>query len=167
MLSEIDHKIYIHWILEHVKISRNLQADEQAKKRLKKSENSDNVILFQYLNKRIENDKFEKWNSMWQDNTKKGKYYKLHNLNPQQTFFNSFSTSEKLIFSTFLQMKIKHDFFKFYLYRLFTYKSNRCNENCNEFQTSENLLLKCYHYSNEQKQIKKNPKIFVYVLNVI
>ena len=83
MLSEIDHKIYIHWILEHVKISRNLQADEQAKKRLKKSENSNNVISFQYLNKRIKNDKFKKWNSMWQDNTKKGKYYKLHNLNLQ------------------------------------------------------------------------------------
>ena len=45
-LYEIDHKIYIYWISNHVKISRNLQADEQAKKRLKKSENQDNFMLF-------------------------------------------------------------------------------------------------------------------------
>ena len=38
-LYEIDHKIYIHWILKHAKFSKNLQADEQAKKKLKKIEN--------------------------------------------------------------------------------------------------------------------------------
>ena len=92
MLYEIDHKIHIHWILKHLKISKNVQIDKQAKKRLKKSENSDNFMSFQYLNKRIENDKFEKWIYMWQDKTKKSKYYKLQNSNSQQTFFQNFST---------------------------------------------------------------------------
>ena len=32
MLYKIDHKIYMHWILKHIKISRNLQADEKVKK---------------------------------------------------------------------------------------------------------------------------------------
>ena len=49
---------------------------------------------------------------------------KLHNSNSQQSFFKKFSNREKLIFSIFLQMKIEHDFFKFYLYKLFVYKSN-------------------------------------------
>ena len=65
ILYKIDHDTHIHWILKHVKISKNLQADEQAKKRLKKTEKSDNVMSFQCLNKRIKNDKFEKWHSMW------------------------------------------------------------------------------------------------------
>ena len=64
MLYKIDHKIYLHWIWRNVKGSRNLQADEQPKKRLKKSKTFDSVISFQYLNKKIENNKFEKWNSM-------------------------------------------------------------------------------------------------------
>ena len=58
-------------------------------------------------------------------------------------------------------MKIEHDFFKFYLYRLFAYKSNQCNENCNEIQTFKHLLLKCHHFLNEQKEMKKNMKISV------
>ena len=56
-LYEIDYKIHIHWIPRHVEISGNLQADEQAKKELKKIENQDNFMSFQYLNKRIENNK--------------------------------------------------------------------------------------------------------------
>ena len=59
-LYEIDYNIHIHWISRHAKISRNLQVDEQAKKRLKKIENQDNFMSFQYLNKIIENDKVEK-----------------------------------------------------------------------------------------------------------
>ena len=69
---------------------------------------------------------------MWQKNTKKSKYYRLHNSNSRQTFFKNFSNKEKLIFSTFLQIKIEHDFFKFYLYRLLAYELNRYNENCNK-----------------------------------
>ena len=58
-------------------------------------------------------------------------------------------------------MKMRHDFFKFYLCRLFTYKLDRCNENCNEIQTFKYLLLKCHHYFNEQEQVKKNMKNFI------
>ena len=63
-LYKIDHKIHIHWISKYAKISRNLEADKQAKKKLKKIENQDNFMLFQYLNKIIESNKVKKWNSM-------------------------------------------------------------------------------------------------------
>ena len=125
------------------------------------SENHDNFMSFQYLNKRIEEDKIRKWNLMWQKNVKKGKYYEVHNLTSQQTFFKKFSNKEKSIFSTFLQMKTEHDYFKSYLCRLFAYESNRCNENCNEKQTSEHLLFHCRHYVNEQNELKNNMKILV------
>ena len=160
-LYEINYKIHIHWISRHAKISKTLQADEQAKKKLKKIENQNNFMLFQYLSKRIKSDKVEKWNSMWQNNTKKSKYYQLHNSNLQQTFFKKSSNREKLIFLTFLQIKIELDFFKFYLYRLSAYKSNQYNENCNEIQTFEYLHLNCHHFSNERKEMKKNMKTSV------
>ena len=57
-------------------------------------------------------------------------------------------------------MKIEHDYFNFYLYRLSTYESNRCNENCNEIQTLEHLLLMCRHFSNEQKDMEKKHENF-------
>ena len=98
---------------------------------------------------------------MWQKNSKKGKLYELHNSNPQQTFFKNFSNHEKLYFSTFLQMKIEHGYFKSYLYRLPAYESNQCNEECNEIQTPEHLLLHCCHYVNEQKEMKNNMKISI------
>ena len=58
-------------------------------------------------------------------------------------------------------MKIEHDYFKSYLYRLFAYESNQCNEECNEIQTSEHLLLHCRHYVNERKEMKNNMKISI------
>ena len=106
-------------------------------------------------------DKYEKWNEMWQKNSKKGKHYELHNSNPQQTFFKNFSNYEKLLFSIFLQMKIEHEYFKSYLYRLSAYESNQCNEECSETQTSEHLLLYCRHYLKERKEMKNNMKIFI------
>ena len=58
-LYKINHKIYIHWISKHAKISRNLQTDEQAKKN-KKSKNQDNLMFTQYLNERVKSDKVKK-----------------------------------------------------------------------------------------------------------
>ena len=125
------------------------------------NENRDNFMSFQYLNKKIEENKIRKWNLMWQKNVKKNKYYEVHNSTSQQTFFKKFSNKEKSIFSTFLQMKTEHDYFKSYLCRLFEYESNRCNEKCNEKQTFENLLLYCCHYVNEQNKLKNNMKISI------
>ena len=124
MIYELDRGVYMHWISKYANISRNLQADEQTKKKLKLTENRDDLISFQYLNKRIKHDKFEKWNVMWQNNSKKSEFYEVHISNSQQTFFKNFSNCEKLLLSIFLQMKIEHDYFKFYLCRLFAYKSN-------------------------------------------
>ena len=161
ILHELDHKIHIHWISKHANISGNLQADKQAKKGLELIENRDDLMSIQYLNKRIEHDKFEKWNVMWQNNSKKDKSYEVHNSNSQQTFFKQFSNSEKLLLSIFLQMKIEHDYFKSYLCRLLAYESNRCNEECNETQTSEHLLLYCRHYKKERNEMKNNMKISI------
>ena len=82
MLYEIDHKIHIYWISKYAKISKNVQVNEQAKKKLKSIENHENDLMsFQYWNKKIEHDKYEKWNILSHKNSKKSKLYELHNSN--------------------------------------------------------------------------------------
>ena len=58
-------------------------------------------------------------------------------------------------------MKIEHHFFKFYHYRLLTYKSNRYNEDCNKVEKFNYLHLNCDHFVNERKKMNKDIKIFV------
>ena len=88
-------------------------------------------------------------------------YYRIHCLNSQLTFFKNFSKSEKLSFSAFIEMKMRHKFLNSYFCRLLAYELNWCNENCNEIQISEHLLLNYRHYINEQRELKKNMKSFV------
>ena len=58
-------------------------------------------------------------------------------------------------------MKTEHDYFKFYLCKLFEYESNRCNENCKKKQTFKHLLLHCRHYVKKQNELKNNIKISI------
>ena len=61
----------------------------------------------------------------------------------------------KLTFSTFIQLKIRHDYFKSYLHRLSENNLNKCYEICNARQTLKHLLLNCRHYRAEQIKLKK------------
>ena len=58
-------------------------------------------------------------------------------------------------------MKTKHDYFKFYLCKLFKYELNRCNKNCNKKQIFKHLSFYCRHYVNKQNESKNNIKFFV------
>ncbi len=60
----------------------------------------------------------------------------------------------KLMFSTFIQLKMKHDYFKSYLHWLSENNLNKCYEICKMRQTLKHLLLNCKHYRAEQLQFK-------------
>ncbi len=60
----------------------------------------------------------------------------------------------RLTFSTFIQLKMRHDYFKSYLHRLSENNSNKCYEICKARQTLKHLLLNCKHYRAEQLQLK-------------
>jgi hypothetical protein len=66
---------------------------------------------------------------------------------------------DKLTFSIFIQLKMKHDYFKSYLHRLSKNNLNKCYEICNASQTSEHLLLNCKHYRSEQIKLKKKTQL--------
>ncbi len=58
------------------------------------------------------------------------------------------------MFSTFIQLKIRYDYFKSYLHRLSKNNLNKCYEICKARQTLKHLLLNCKHYKAEQLQLK-------------
>ncbi len=60
----------------------------------------------------------------------------------------------RLTFSTFIQLKMRHDYFKSYLHRLSKNNLNKCYEICKARQTLKHLLLNCKHYRAEQLQLK-------------
>ena len=65
----------------------------------------------------------------------------------------------KLTFSTFIQLKMRHDYFKSYLHQLSENNLNKCYEICNARQTSKHLLLNCRHYRAEQIKLKKKAQL--------
>jgi len=65
----------------------------------------------------------------------------------------------RLTFSIFIQLKIKHDYFKSYLHRLSENNLKKCYEICNARQTLKHLLLNCRHYRAEQIKLKKKAQL--------
>jgi len=66
---------------------------------------------------------------------------------------------DRLTFSIFIQLKMRHDYFKSYLHRLSKNNLNKCYEICNARQTSKHLLLNCRHYRAEQIKLKKKAQL--------
>ncbi len=79
----------------------------------------------------------------------------ISNVNLSQKLLKELRKIDRLTFSIFIQLKMKHDYFKSYLHRLSENNSNKCYEICNASQTSEHLLLNCKHYRSEQIKLKK------------
>ncbi len=66
---------------------------------------------------------------------------------------------DRLTFSIFIQLKMRHDYFKSYLHRLSENNSNKCYEICNARQTLKHLLLNCRHYRAEQIKLKEKAQL--------
>ncbi len=92
----------------------------------------------------------------WNDNIKKENQYQKHTtrVNLNYRSLKKFQKINKLTFSTFIQLKMKHDYFKSYLHRLSENNLNKCYEICKTRQTLKHLLLNCKHYKAEQLQLK-------------
>ena len=51
-------------------------------------------------------------------------------------------------------MKLDHDYFKSYLYKLSDYDTKKCHKNCDKDQISEHLLTICQYFKSEQSELK-------------
>ena len=101
------------------------------------------------------------WLNVWKSSIKKKNQYWKHisNVNLSHKSLKELRKINKLTFSIFIQLKMKHDYFKSYLHRLLENNLNKCYEICNARQTLKHLLLNCRHYRAEQRKLKKKAQL--------
>jgi len=123
--------------------------------------NNTKAIIISFVKKQICKKIKLQWLNVWKSSTKKKNQYQKHilNVNLSHKSLKKLRKINRLTFSTFIQLKIKHDYFKSYLHWLSENNSNKCYEICNARQTSKYLLLNCRHYKAEQIKLKEKAQL--------
>ncbi len=144
-------QICIQWILSCKSIIENEKADQLIKSIAQESSTINNMkaIIISFVKKQICKKTKLQWLNVWKSSIKKKNQYQKHilNVNLSHKSLKKMRKIDRLTFSIFIQLKMRHDYFKSYLHRLSENNSNKCYEICNARQTSKHLLLNCKHYS--------------------
>jgi len=131
--------------------------------------------IMSFIKKQINKEIKEQWLIAWNDNIKKENQYQKRTarMNLNYRSLKKLQKIDKLTFSTFIQLKMKHDYFKSYLHQLSKNNSNKCYEICKMRQTLKHLLLNCKHYKAEQLQLKAktqfkniNIKLMLFIIKI-
>ncbi len=108
--------------------------------------------IMSFIKKQIDKKIKKQWLIAWNNSIKKENQYQKHTarVNLSYKLLKKFWKINRLMFSTFIQLKMKHNYFKNYLHWLSENNSNKCYEICKMRQTLKHLLLNCKHYRAEQ-----------------
>jgi len=122
-------QLHIHWVKGHSKIQGNECANKIAK-RFANSERKkpiSNHISLTHIKRGIKNSVLKQWSEKWQKCKEKGKHYCQFETQPGWKPIKIQTT--KKVWSTYMQLKLGHGYFKSYLQRLPNYEP-RCSRNC-------------------------------------
>ncbi len=113
-------------------------------------------IIMSFIKKQIDKETKEQWLIAWNNSIKKENRYQKYTarVNLSYRSLKKLQKINRLMFSTFIQLKMKHDYFKSYLHQLSENNSNKCYEICKARQMLKHLLLNCKHYKAKQLQLK-------------
>ncbi len=123
--------------------------------------NNMKAIIISFIKKQICKETKVQWLKIWKSSIKKkNQYWKIiSNVNLSHELLKELRKIDRLTFLIFIQLKMKHDYFKSYLHRLSKNNSNKCYEICNARQMLKHLLLNCRHYKAEQRKLKKKAQL--------
>ncbi len=156
-------QIRIQWISSRKSIIENKKADQLIKIAAQEVSVIDNMkaIIISFVKKQICKEMKLQWLKIWKSSIKKeNQYWKIiSNVNLSHKSWKELRKIDKLTFSIFIQLKMKHDYFKSYLHRLSENNSNKCYEICNARQTLKHLLLNCRHYRAKQRKFKEKAQL--------
>jgi len=156
-------QIRIQWISSRKSITENEKADQLIKIAAQEVSVIDNMkaIIISFVKKQICKEMKLQWLKIWKSSIKKeNQYWKIiSNVNLSHKSWKELRKIDKLTFSIFIQLKMKHDYFKSYLHRLSENNSNKCYEICNARQTLKHLLLNCRHYRAKQRKFKEKAQL--------
>ncbi len=119
------------------------------------------AIIISFVKKQICKETKLQLLKIWKSSIKKKNQYQkiISNVNLSHKLLKKMRKIDRLTFSIFIQLKMKHDYFKSYLHRLSENNSDKCYEICNVRQMSKHLLLNCKHYKAEQRKFKKKAQL--------
>ncbi len=157
-LQQNRYHICIQWVLSCKDIIEN-EALNQLIKNMRWKRSTINIrkrTIMSFIKKQIDKKIKEQWLIAWNDSIKKENQYQKHTarMNLSYKSLKKLWKIDRLTFSTFIQLKMRHNYFKSYLHRLSKNNLNKCYEICKTRQTSKHLLLNCKHYKAEQLQLK-------------
>jgi len=147
---------HIHWIPSHRDIIDNEKADiavcKDAEQKVKLC--SKRFISISYIKDLIKAKALASWENHW-NLVKKECTYTHMKVKSHWNQDKHLKNINRLQFSTFTQMKLDHDYFKFYLNILSDYDFDKCHWSCQQRQTSEHLLTTCHHFRHEQLVLRR------------
>jgi ribonuclease HI len=157
-------RLHIHWVPSHIGIYGNEMADLAAKEgasatayNLTIDKMPISLISLRRSQKEIQ---LQSWLDYWQKSKKKGKTYQNLNTSPTWESFNSTIKVSRIVWSSYMQLKIGHGYFLSYLYRLPDYDSNRCDCDDNLVQSPAHILLNCSNFESYRSIWRQKLKTF-------
>ena len=151
----------LEWVSEHMNIEENELADKAAKKETKlKKIAAESYISLAFIKRKVKESAITEWSQIWQNSEKKEKHYSQFKCKSKWKI--EAKIRKKQLWSTYIQLKLKHDYFKSYLNRLSNrlsnYDSDIC-QFCNARENPEHLLLYCRRYSQIRNKIKQEKQL--------
>jgi hypothetical protein len=151
----------------HVGIYGNEQADKAAKIAAAADYNYNVIdcsneigISLTYLKRKAKESLLKSWQNYYNSTAaKKGTYYQNLQTQPAWKPLNLQLKATRIVWSSYMQLKLGHGYFKSYLKRLSDYDSDKCDCNNNSIQSSAHLLLSCSKYTAEYSKIKNKLKV--------
>jgi len=133
-LQQNQYHMCIQWVLSCKNIIKN-EAVNQLIKDVTWKRSTINIrkrTIMSFIKKQINKEIKKQWLIAWNDSIKKENQYQKHTarVNLSYKSLKKLWKINRLMFSTFIQLKMKHDYFKSYLHRLSENNLNKCYEIC-------------------------------------
>jgi len=155
--QDLGIQLHLNWVPGHMNIRGNELADKAAKKGTEMQRSAiESYISLAFISRKIKESALLDWNTLWQDSKKKGKHYSQFECKPKWNL--KAETVKKQIWSTHMQLKLGHGYFKSYLCRLPNYDSDTC-QSCKTKENPEHLILCCRRYTQIRIRIKSEKKL--------
>ena len=159
-------QLHICWVPGHVGVYGNEQADRAAKIAAAAENYNSSVadcsdeldISLTHLKSLVKKSLLQSWQDYY-SSARKGAYYQNLDIQPAWKSLNLSLKSSRIEWSSYMQLKLGHDYFRSYLNRLSNYNSDKCDCNCNYIQSPAHLLLSCSKYQAEHSKIREKLRV--------
>src|SRR6516162_3553081 len=161
-----DIQLHICWVPGHIGIYGNEQADKAAKRAAEAESNSKNIIdcsseigiSITSLKSQVKKSLLQSWYESY-NSARKGANYQNLDTQPAWKSLNLKAKAARIVWSSYIQLKLGHGHFKSYLKRLPDYSSDRCDCSESFAQSPAHLLLQCSKHQYARNKIKEKLQV--------